>query len=456
MPQKWSLGLALLAGSLVLSLGAQSIRSQPSAARVNFSGRYLAALSDADFLASTYADGRLPEPNPQVSDRLSLIRLPLDGSQRATAQVRASNSVTAAPFSLAVAADGRTAFVVEALGPMPAGATRRDQLPPGRQLVAVDLSNPQSPTVRDRIAIGPQPETVDVHPNGNWLVVTTQTEGREITLVPVQDGKFGQPQTFSLRQLGIEPDARYFQNGRAASYAAWHPSGRYLAVTLNYRDEVIFLELQGDEAGGKLQLRRWGEAVKVGKDPFSGQFTPDGRFFITTNWGRNFGAQITTLAQRLPTEPGTLSVIRVAELGASAAQARHRVVATATSDLNPEGIAISPDGSLVVTVNMRGSAFPENSARFTRQSSLSLLKLDRDSGQLTKVGDYPFEGILPENATFDASGNSLAVAVYDYFTPQPEGGVEIWRVVRQPSLALERTGVIIDVGRGVHQVVLVR
>ena len=419
---------------------------------LSFTGSYIAAISDGDFLASTYHDGKLPKPNASVGDWLSVISLPLNGTREAIAQINVSNSVLGAPQALSLAPDGKTAFVVETFGAIPPGATRREQLPPGQQLVAVDLSNPQNPTQRDRQAIASKPETVDVHPNGDILAISTQTAGREILLVPFQNGKFGKPREFSLRQLAIQPDPARFQKGMSVSYVQWHPSGRYLAVNLNYRSEVAFYEVQRDRSGS-LSLVPWGTPAKVGKDPFSGQFTPDGRFFLTSNWGRNFGKQVATLEQRLPTARGTVSVIRLAETGAPTAQVEHRVVSTVITDISPESLTISPDGSLVVTVNMRGTLFPQTSPRFTRQASLSLLTLDRESGHLSKVGDYSFQGILPESAAFDAKSNYLAVAVYDYFTPKPEGGVEIWQVVREPSLALQQRQRI-DVGRGIHQVVV--
>lgn len=147
-------------------------------------------------------------------------------------------------------------------------------------------------------------------------------------------------------------------------------------------------------------------------------------------------------------------MIQLADFNTPASQVQHRVVSTATADLSPESLTITPDSSKVVTVNMRGTAFPMNSPRFTRQASLSLMTLDRDSGQLTEIKDYSFEGILPEGAAFDASGDFLAVAVYDYFTPKPEGGIEFWQVFSKPSPELQRTGYVIDVGRGVHQVLV--
>ncbi|NJM90607.1 MAG: hypothetical protein HC847_29295 [Hydrococcus sp. RU_2_2] len=182
----------------------------------NIAGRYIAAITDGDFLASTYTDGKLPVPiNP---DRLFIINLPIEEGQTEIAQVNASNSVTGAPYAFDVTADGSTAFVVETLGFATPGATTREQLPPGQQLTRIDLSNPRRPTVIDKVAIAPKPETVSVHPSGELLAISTQTPDREILLIPVQNRSLGQPIEFSLRQLGIVPDPARFQNGMYASY----------------------------------------------------------------------------------------------------------------------------------------------------------------------------------------------------------------------------------------------
>jgi DNA-binding beta-propeller fold protein YncE len=440
--------------AIALILLMQSIEvgwSQQAAQAPKFTGRYIAAISDDDFLASTYGDGKLPTPT--VGDKLSIIGLPLNQKED-FAQIDASNSVIGAPYALALSPDSRTAFVVETLKATPIGATRREQLPPGNQLVAIDLSNPRRPKVRGQIKIAPKPETVHVHPNGDLVAISTQTPDKEIILISFQNNQLGQPREFSLAKLGIQPNSKRFQNGLYVSQVQWHPSGKYLAVNLDYRDEIAFYEVQRN-AENDLKLIPWGPPVKVGKDPFTGQFTPDGRFYLSSNWGRNFGAQVKTLEQRLPKTRGTVSVIELAKLNTPASQARHQVVSSAIADISSESLAISPDGSKVVTVNMRGTAFPQNSPRFTRQATLSLMTLDR-TGKLTKIDDYPFEGILPEGAAFDASGNALAVAVYDYFTPKPEGGIEFWQVIQKPKLGLKPTGYFVNVGRGVHQVLVAR
>jgi hypothetical protein len=83
--------------------------------------------------------------------------------------------------------------------------------------------------------------TVDVHPTGELLAVTTASPSQEIVLVPINDGHFGQPMPFSLEALGVMPDAALPGHGMAVGYAEWHPTGRSLAVTLHMRDEVAFL-----------------------------------------------------------------------------------------------------------------------------------------------------------------------------------------------------------------------
>jgi 6-phosphogluconolactonase (cycloisomerase 2 family) len=442
---------------MALTLAALSSAWAVGASPPNVTGRAIVAVSDGDMLATAYHDQQLPPTDARVVDTVSITRLPLSGAPKPTAVIEASNAVTAAPFPADVAPDGRFAFVVETLGQAAAQATQLADLSPGRRLLSIDLTAIDRPAVRDHLDLPSRPMTVDVHPAGELLAVTTASSGQEIVLMPVDDGRFGQPVTLALEALGVVPDAALPGHGMAAGYAEWHPTGRYLAVTLHMRDEVALFELRRDEAFGALSLSPWGNRVTVGGgDPYSGHFTPDGRFFITSDWGRNF--RVTTLEERLPQTPGVVSVIAVAPAGTPREQATHRLVSTADSDLSPEGIAISPDGALVVTINMRDAGFPAGSSRFDPQSaaSLSLFTLNKMTGDLRKIGDYRFAGVLPENAAFDVTGEHVVVAVYqDIHGPQSKGRLDIWRVAREPRISLEHTGDAIEVPRGVHHVLVV-
>jgi len=135
-----------------------------------------------------------------------------------------------------------------------------------------------------------------------------------------------------------------------------------------------------------------------------------------------------------------------------------QVTSIAEVGLSPEGFALSPDDSLAVTVNMRRTYLPNclPAWRGKPYSSLSLVAIDRTSGKLTPVDEYGFEGLLPEQATFDAAGSSLAAVIYNYREETPTtGAVEFWRVVKGNSPRLERTGFKLDVVRGAHDIVLV-
>src|SRR3546814_9629142 len=94
----------------------------------------------------------------------------------------------------------------------------------------------------------------------------------------------------------LVPDTTLFRSVTATN-VQWHPSGRYLAVNLNTLNQVAFFQVD-EAADGKLALRAWGEPVAVGADPFVGRFTPDGRYYLTADWGRDFSA--TTLDGRVP------------------------------------------------------------------------------------------------------------------------------------------------------------
>jgi hypothetical protein len=273
---------------LALALTALSSTGAAGASPPNLTGRAIVAIADGDMLAAAYYDQQLPPPHARVADTLSITRLPLSRATTPTAVIEASNSVTAAPFPAAVSPDGRFAFVVETLGPAAAPSTQLADLPPGRRLFSIDLAAIDRPAVRHHIDLPSRPMTVHVHPTGDLLAVTTASPGQEMVLVPVDNGHLGHPVPLSLAALGVMPDAALPSNGMAVGYAEWHPSGRYLAVTLHMRDEVAFFALTRNSALGTVSLSPWGNRVKIGgRDPYAGHFTPDGRFFITSDWGRN-------------------------------------------------------------------------------------------------------------------------------------------------------------------------
>ncbi|WP_146138298.1 hypothetical protein [Chamaesiphon polymorphus] len=90
------IAIAFLVGiflAILISIQLNYARSMPQLPK--FSGSYIAAISDGDFLASTYDNGKLPAPG--VTDRLSILPLPFNGKQESIARINTSNSVIGVP-----------------------------------------------------------------------------------------------------------------------------------------------------------------------------------------------------------------------------------------------------------------------------------------------------------------------------------------------------------------------
>ncbi|MGV0742554.1 lactonase family protein [Mycolicibacterium sp. XJ870] len=400
----------------------------------------LVTLSDGDHLASTYADGILAPAQANHRDLLSTVSV-RDGVVTA-GQVEVSNSVTAAPEVLALSPDGATAFVAERLKQRGPGDMRAQQLVAGDQLFAVDISDWQNPVIADVATIGQSPEALAVHPDGTYVAVVSNTaDASMLQLVEWGADGFGEVEQFDLAGLGVSGEAGMPRGGVTATNVHWHPSGRALAVNVNTRDLVAFFTVDTSQPGG---VQPWGAPVVTGADPFVGRFTPDGRHYVTSDWGRDLNA--TDLAGRLPTEPSRLTVIRVGEPGGEPP----RAVGSAESDKSAEGLAISPDGRWVATVNMRGTAIPTGSPGYDDHATVSLLQLDEHSGRLSKVGDYRLDGVLPEGGAFDSSGQYFMATVFEGGLGS---GVQVYRVGSDESPGLTAVQHI-PLPHGVHHVVV--
>ncbi|RUT07345.1 hypothetical protein DSM106972_026060 [Dulcicalothrix desertica PCC 7102] len=425
--------MALSVVGLTTSGQTRSSNEEYKFGSIDFAGRYIAALSDGDY-TSTDINGKLPRTSERATDKLSIIPLPLDGLKKPAAQINVSNTAKTSTSPLATSPDGKTVFIVETLG-QAKGALNVKQIPSVNKLTAIDLSDLGLPKVTDTIQLGQNPKSVSVNPNGDLLAIPTQI-GQKITFVPVQNNQFGVPKSWTI---GIQADCKA---GSEITHIEWHPNGRYIAAVMQARNQVVFYKVQRNHAD--IKLVAWGKPVEVGSKPFSGKFTPNGRFFITNN------AQVLS-TQKQP--KGTLSVIQLAKEKNISSNAKHQIVSTAVAD-SPKGMAISADSDLVATVNKLVSSYPENTKGFSQNFSISLFKLDSQTGHLSKVAEQSAQGILSKGIEFDAAGDHLAIAVSDYFKPKKTGAIEIWRVARSPKFGLERTNQIIDVGKGTHAVVV--
>ena len=73
------------------------------------------------------------------------------------------------------------------------------------------------------------------------------------------------------------------------------------------------------------------------------------------------------------------------------------------------------------------------------------------TGTLSKVADYPFEGIAPQSVVFDKDGSNVAVTVMEYLEyGNGNGGVEFWTVTKGDNPSLKKQPVKLSVAKGAH------
>lgn len=435
--------------TLTLLSGGAVAQTFDRAAPLDFKGRYLVSISDADMLASAYVNGRLGPREGR--DVISVIPVDRHARDLRAYETEASNSVAGPPTAVAVTPDGRYAMVVETFRPRPDGDWQNQtfaDLKHGNHIFVFDLSNPTRPIRVQELAITERPTSVSINHNGSLVSVTFHPSGAgtktPLALIPFSNGQLGQP---------TYPVVPRLPQGDELVHAEWHPTQEVLALVNNTGAEVSFVRVVRQGTNFELQLR--GNVVQVEKFPFVARFTPDGRHVIVNNlfWG----ADVEGTWSEAPR--GGVVSIRL-EAGTQAdGSPRHALISRAMTGVSPEGLAVSPNGRYVVTTNLERSYLPYDDERITWFSSLSFMTLDPQTGQLNHVANYPFDGILTEAAVFDASSQYLAVAKYDDFDDRIQGGaINFWRIAvdpLNPQPMLVQTRYSVPVTRGPHSMVLV-
>lgn len=433
-----------LLAALICALLFYPISSQADEALyLKLKGKVLGILSDGDQNASSYVDGRIPTDNLR-KDTLTLVRF--NGSKPVISTIEASNSVTATPESMALSADGKYAYVIERLKQKKDDTVFFWDLEAGNLLTIVDISEPGAPRITDKITLAANPESVRVSPDGKYVAVPSNTGNEAVVqIISVSNGKSTGVSSFKLADLGIKK-SKGPRNGITQGIIDWHPSSKAIAVNIYTQNIVAFYQL--DETADKVKLVPWGKPVQVGKDPYVGRFIPGGRYYVTSDWGRNLDQR--RAETRLPKVPSEISVVQLDDWS-KGENANHRKIGSAQTDRSAEGIAVSPDGRLIATSNMRETII-RNSKRFTREASVSLLTFDPETGKIENTGNTLYEGVLPEGITFDASGEYILAAVYEYHQPNDtKGGLEVFQIIRGDKPTLKHVGRIPS-PRGTHHV----
>ncbi|WP_026630296.1 beta-propeller fold lactonase family protein [Dyadobacter alkalitolerans] len=397
---------------------------------INFNARGLVVVSDADMAASALVDGKLLRDNT-AKDLLTTIKFPVERGSKGLGSAIVSNSVLASSKTLAVPANGSLAFVLDSrLRPEDGVNEYKDataEFPAGEKLFVVDIANLAAPKAKFGFTVGKKPIAMDV--NKNELILTTNEVGKE--LVFIEAAADGKPARVLNLPATIDSTNKIID-------ITWHPSGDFIAFTLDNSNEVGLYKVIR-EAGKLKNVEMVGKPVKVGAEPSFGRFSADGRHY--------FVLDTKSAAPGKGAGDGEIHVVNFSMDGAI----EHKVAVQVPAGTNTGSFAVSPDGSMLVTVNAGKSGAPWTEPGSGAGASLTLYKVAAPTGALTKVADYPFEGIYPQSVAFDKDGSNVAVSVFEYLAyGTGNGGVEFWTVAKGDSPSLKKQGAMISIGKGAH------
>lgn len=408
--------------------------------RVVFDTNALWVISDADMAGTGYADGKLRQV-PGQRDALTKLSSG-SGALAMSSSTTASNSVVGWPGSVALSPDCQRVYVLEVKGEVDDAVEEVDSaytdLPEGEYLRV--FSTDGAPRELDAVRIGHSPRSVDLAPSGSWAVVPNARGGGELAIVALTASGFGRVRRVPIDAQGYKPTPHTV----GPQFARIHPGGEVIAVHLG-NTHVLFLRASLDRDGVPESLEPMGEPLEVGTWLAKGMWSVDGAHYLAadTAWGpSNLGA--------VRNGPGFVHSVRWGEGG-------HEVVSSAEVSLSPESFAMDRGGSLLAVINMERTYLPDNMpfSLFGRRarSSLSLVTFDAETGVLRTVdGPLGFDGVLPEDAVFDADGDALAVAVFHERSDEPtEGWVEVFAIERSGDTPrVSPTGQRVPVARGAH------
>lgn len=271
--------------------------------------------------------------NP-APDTLTVIDLK-GGAPKVIAEIPVPASVVGPPMSVAITPDEGLALVTSAMKVDPADKTKTIN---DNRLSVVDLtSNP--PRVIATLETGASPAGLSINRQGNLALVANRGEGT-VSVFTIS-GKT----VSGLGKIAVGP-----ANG-GPSHVAITPDGKMALVTRDGDSYISVLSIDGP----KVEYTK--RDLAAGLRPYGLDISKNGAVAVVANIGRGLGDNDSVSVIDLKAKPP-------------------RVVETISVDQTPEGIKLSPDGTLMGVIVMNGSNKPKESPFYNDSGKLLLYRLD--------------------------------------------------------------------------------
>jgi DNA-binding beta-propeller fold protein YncE len=301
--------------------------------------------------------------NP-APDTISIIDLSAK-PPKLVAEIDVPTSVVGPPSCVALTPDESLALVTSAAKIDPNDKTKTV---PDNRLSVVDLKA-TPPRVIATLETGASPAGLSINRQGNLALVANRGEGTV--------------SVFTISGKTVAPAGKVTVGDAKSgtSHVAIAPDGKSALVSRDGDDRISVLKIEGT----KVEYTK--RDMFAGLRPYGLDIASTGTIAAVANIGRGNG------------DADTVSLI---DLQANPP----RVVDTVTVGQTPEGIKISPDGSLVAVVVMNGSNKAKNSPFFSDNGKLVLFRVIGTS--LHRIAEAPI-GHWSQGAAFSADGHTILV-----------------------------------------------
>ena len=297
-------------------------------------------------------------------DTISIIDLAA-APPRVVAEIPVPGSVVGPPLSVALAPDESIALVTSSTKLDPNDATKTV---PDNRVTVVDLKA-RPPVVLATLEAGRSAAGVSINRQGTLALVANRGEGT-VSVFTIQ----GKTVT-SVGKVTVADEKS------GTSHAAFTPDGRMALVSRDGDHKISVLSIDGT----KVEYTK--RDLNAGLRPYGIDVSSKGDFAAVANIGIGQG------------DTDTVSLIDV--------RARPpRVVDTISVGQTPEGVKVSPDGSIIAAVVMDGSNKAKESPFYNDGGRLVLLRAN--GMKLSKVAEAPI-GHWSQGAAFSPDGKTILV-----------------------------------------------
>jgi len=307
---------------------------------------------------------------PQGRDTVSVIDIGSDPlAPRTLVNLPLVNSIFGPPVNLAITPDESLALVANSVNIVDEAGTLK-QVPDNR-LWVIDLTA-TPPKLIDTVTVGRQPSGLSINRAGNLVLIANRADN-SISVLRISGKKVELIDTVMI--------------GEQVAHVAFTPDGKRALAAKFPGHKIALLDVAGEKVTyGKYDM-------VVGPWPYNVDVSPDGRIALSADNGNSGAAD------------GQVDTVSVIDLELSPPRVIDKVV---VGD-GPEGLAISPTGTMAVALLLRGSNAAKSAFFYNKNGSVVALRID--GKKVTKTNEVEVGG-LPEGVAFSDDGRYLYVGNY--------------------------------------------